>query len=138
MKPIQADIDQAAAQLGLSERGRRIKADLYHFVSGAFAAADLHNRDACVTLLTVTRYGAVAEVLDATRPSDETEVLDTPSSQTEADIETLKAIEWAGHTDAEEGGYVPACPFCDAERGNGHHSGCRLAALIERTEGRAS
>jgi hypothetical protein len=49
-------------------------------------------------------------------------------------LEVLKAVEWAGMTDAEDGGYEYACPFCDAEVGRreGHYDNCKLAAAIAK------
>jgi hypothetical protein len=45
----------------------------------------------------------------------------------------LREVEWGGLTDALPGGFVAACPFCDAEREKGvHNDGCRLAAALRR------
>lgn len=52
-------------------------------------------------------------------------------------LAVLKSVEWSGLTDAEEGGLSDACPCCDAEEGDGHHDGCKLAAALAKAEGRA-
>jgi hypothetical protein len=51
-------------------------------------------------------------------------------------LAVLKAVEFVGERDLEDG-YVPAaCPFCQGEIAAGHEKGCALAAAIAKAEGR--
>ena len=51
-------------------------------------------------------------------------------------LAVLKAVEFVGERDLEDG-YVPAaCPFCQGEMNAGHQDGCALAAAIAKAGGR--
>lgn len=53
------------------------------------------------------------------------------AAEIESLLDVLREVEWGGLTDALPGGFVAACPFCDAEREKGvHNDGCRLAAAF--------
>lgn len=41
------------------------------------------------------------------------------------------SLEWAAEVDADEGGTVPGCPWCDARMSDGHAGGCFLAAILD-------
>ena len=46
-------------------------------------------------------------------------------------LHVLRRLEWSGTGDAEEGGTVPACPWCGAEERDAAHPGdCELAVAI--------
>lgn len=52
-------------------------------------------------------------------------------------LAVLKEIEWSGTGDADEGGLIPACPYCDVAAEDGVHADdCRLASAIAKAEGR--
>lgn len=47
-------------------------------------------------------------------------------------LDCLKALEWSATADAEQGGTVSACPWCDRTEAHGiHDAHCKLAALID-------
>jgi hypothetical protein len=51
-------------------------------------------------------------------------------------LAVLKAVEFVGERDLEDG-YVPAaCPFCQGAMDAGHQDGCALAAAIAKAGGR--
>lgn len=52
-------------------------------------------------------------------------------------LAALLECEWAGETDAEEGGYVECCPLCGAERRNGQHfETCQLQSALRKAGAR--
>lgn len=56
----------------------------------------------------------------------------TENGKREAEaVALLRELQWSGADDCEAGGYVSACPCCEAHKDDGEHfEHCRLAALI--------